>query len=90
MLLFFSVSLFAQNKNGVVSGVVTDKESGEPLQNATLQLYSLPDSVFKAGTASDSDGKFSLSASASKYYLRVSFVGYLPQEHAVTLQKGKS
>ena len=90
LLLFFSVSLFAQKSNSVVSGIVTDKESGEPLQNATLQLYSLPDSVFKAGTASDTEGKFSFSVSDSKYYLRVSFVGYLTLEKSVSLQKGKS
>ena len=90
LVLFLSAAIFAQKKNGTVTGTVVDKESGEPLQNATLQLYSLPDSVFKVGVASDYDGKFSLSASAAEYYLKVSFVGYIADERNVKVAKGKS
>lgn len=90
LVLFLSAAIFAQKKNGTVTGTVVDKESGEPLQNATLQLYSLPDSVFKVGVASDYDGKFSLSASAAEYYLKVSFVGYIADERNVKIAKGKS
>lgn len=89
-MLFCSACLFAQKKSGTLFGVIVDKESGEPLQNATLQLYSLPDSVFKVGVASDYDGKFSLTASAAKYYMKVSFVGYLAHTVNVEVVKGKS
>ena len=78
-LLLCSLAALGQKKGSTITGMVVDKENGEPLQNATLQLYSLPDSVFKVGAASDYDGKFSLSASAADYYLRVSFVGYVAQ-----------
>lgn len=90
LMLFFSMAVCAQKKNGTVTGTVVDKESGEPLQNATLQLYSLPDSVFKVGVASDYDGKFSLTASAAEYYLKVSFVGYIADERNVKIAKGKN
>ena len=89
LMLTCAAALFAQ-KNGTITGAVIDKESSEPLQNATLQLYSLPDSVFKVGTASDYDGKFSLSASAAEYYLKVSFVGYVVNERNIKVLKGKN
>lgn len=89
LMLTCAAALFAQ-KNGTITGTVIDKESSEPLQNATLQLYSLPDSVFKVGTASDYDGKFSLSASAAEYYLKVSFVGYVVNERNIKVLKGKN
>lgn len=89
LMLTCAAALFAQ-KNGTITGTVIDKESSEPLQNATLQLYSLPDSVFKVGTASDYDGKFSLSASAAEYYLKVSFVGYVVNERNIKVIKGKN
>lgn len=88
--LFFSLFLFGQTKQGVLNGFVIDKESREPLQNAILQLYSLNDTVFKAGTASDADGKFSVAASPADYLLRVSYVGYNTHEAKVTVKKGKA
>ena len=88
-MLFCTIPLLAQ-KSSTITGIIVDKESGEPLQNATLQLYSLPDSVFKVGAASDYDGKFSLSASTADYYLRVSFVGYVAQNSNLKVAKGKN
>ena len=88
--LFFSLFLFGQTKQGYLNGFVIDKESREPLQNAILQLYSLNDTVFKAGTASDADGKFSVAASPADYLLRVSYVGYNTHEAKVTVKKGKA
>ena len=89
LMLFCSMVVFGQKKGGTISGVVVDKESGEPLQNATLQLYSLPDSLFKAGVASDDEGKFTLSAPAAEYYLRTSFVGYITDSRNVKVVKNK-
>ena len=90
ILLFCSLFAFAQTKQGYVNGLVVDKSSNEPLQNAILQLYSLNDTVFKAGTASDGEGKFSIAASPADYLLRLSFVGYLSQEIKVKIVSGKT
>lgn len=90
ILLFCSLFAFAQTKQGYVNGLVVDKSSNEPLQNAILQLYSLNDTVFKAGTASDGEGKFSIAASPADYLLRLSFVGYLSQEIKVKIESGKT
>lgn len=88
-LIFCSIFAFGQTKQGQLSGMVVDKKSNEPLQNAILQLYSINDTVFKVGVASDSEGKFSLSASPASYLMRVSYVGYTTRELNVTIDNGK-
>ena len=88
MMVFCSLAITAQNKNGTLSGVVVE-DSNKPLQSAMLQLFTLPDTVFKAGVASDEEGKFSITAPADKYLLRISFVGCVSQQKNVTISKGK-
>lgn len=89
MAFFCPLLMLAQVKNGTLNGIVVEEGTGKPLQSALLQLFELPDTVFKAGVASDSEGKFSIKAPASKYMLRVSFVGYVTQEKKVAVEKGK-
>ena len=88
-MLLCSLAITAQNKNGTLSGVV-ECDDKTVLQSATVQLFALPDTVFKAGAASDNDGKFTISAPAAKYLLRVSFVGCVTQEKNVVVHKGKN
>ncbi len=90
IILLFTLSLSAQNRNGTLSGVVVEGNDDKPLQSAMLQLFTLPDSVFKAGVASDSEGKFFITAPPAKYLLRVSFVGCVTQERNVAIAKGKN
>ena len=85
-----ALSLCAQTKNGTLSGVVVEGSDERPLQSAMLQLFTMPDSVFKAGVASDTDGKFLISAPPAKYLLRISFVGCVTQERNVVIAKGKN
>ena len=84
-----SAAVVAQTNNGTISGSVLDAASNEPLQNATLQLFSLPDSTFKAGVASDSEGRFSIAAPPAGYFLRISYLGYITQEKALTVKAGE-
>ena len=89
-MLFSTLALAAQKKDGTLSGVVVEGNDEKPLQSAMLQLFTLPDTVFKAGAASDIEGKFSISAPADKYLLRISFVGCVSQQRNVTISKGKN
>ena len=89
LLLLFSAVVFAQKNEGTLSGEIYLKESGEPLVAASVQVYSLPDSVFKTGAASDVDGKVSLKTKAGKYFVRISYVGCKTIEKDVTIEKGK-
>lgn len=80
----------SRKKMGTLKGVVYSKSENSPLLNATLQLYALPDTVYKTGVSSDSEGKFSLQAEAGTYLLRLSYVGFLPQDRNVTITAKKS
>lgn len=90
MAFFCSLALSAQNKNGTLSGQVIDGSDERPLQAATLQLFTLPDTVFKVGVASDLEGKFNITAPVGKYLMRVSFIGCVSQQQNVSVSKGKN
>ena len=87
LLMLMAVSATAQ-KQGVVTGKVVDATSQEGMIAASEQLYSLPDSVFKVGVASDTKGNFTLKAAPAIYFVRVSYLGYVTKEFDVKLSKG--
>ncbi len=89
IMLISAIAVTAQNKNGTLSGIVVEGSEDRPLQSAMLQLFTLPDTVFKAGVASDTDGKFRITAPADKYLLRISFVGCVSQQRNVVIEKRK-
>lgn len=76
ILLLITCSVFSQNKHLTVSGRVIEKDTKEPVVQANLQLFRLPDSTYVGGTASNLKGYFSFSRiTAGKYVLKVSYVG---------------
>lgn len=87
LLLLVSFTAVAQNKQGTVTGKVVDVTSEEGLIAASVQLYSLPDSVFKVGVATDLKGAFTLKATAGNYFVRVSYLGYVTKEMNVKIEK---
>ena len=68
-------------KNFSIKGVVTDK-NGEPIVGATVL-----EQQTKNGVATDLDGRFSIRVSNEKAILRISYIGFKPQEVGVN---GKS
>ena len=89
LMLLFSTIAFAQKKEGTLSAEIYNNETGEPLIAATVQLYSLPDSVYKTGIGSDLDGKVNLKVKAGKYLVRISHIGCKTIEKDVTIESGK-
>ena len=87
LLLLVSFTAVAQNKQGTVTGKVVDVTSEEGMIAASVQLYSLPDTVFKIGVATDLKGAFTLKATAGNYLVRVSYLGYVTKEMKVKLEK---
>ena len=79
-LLFGAVAALAQSYT--ISGSVVDKETGETLIGATVL-----DSRSKKGTVTDINGRFSLTLRADSVNLRVSYVGYAPEETNLQLEK---
>ncbi len=70
LLVFCNLTLVAQN--AVVTGKITDGESGEPLRGATVQVVEA-----KKGGYSDTKGVYRIkNVPPGKYTLKFSFVGY--------------
>ena len=83
-----SAVAMAQKKDVVVSGLVQDKKSAEPVMQATVQLLTVKDSSFVAGNVTDLEGKFALPGVAEgNYLLKVSYTGYTPQWKSLSLKK---
>lgn len=73
LLAWITFSISAQT----ISGKIID-EQNQPVEFATVALYSLPDSTLTTGTVTNAEGSFMLKASdkLQKGYLKISHVGY--------------
>ena len=89
LLVFCSSMAFSQSENGTLVAEIVDKATGEPVPTANMQLFQLPDTVFKVGTVSDFDGRINAKAQPGKYLMRISFVGYVTLNRDVVIEKGK-
>lgn len=60
-----------------ISGIVIDRESGEPIEYASIALYQLPDSSLLTGVVTDLNGAFEIVHNhRTKVYLTAQFMGY--------------
>ena len=74
-----------------ISGHLTDRDSKEPMAQATVQLFWAKDSSFVGGTISNERGNFSLEAPSNGIYrLRISSLGYQTMEREVALRRGEN
>jgi iron complex outermembrane recepter protein len=74
MLLFFSTSIKASPTllNGKISGIITDKKTGQPIPGATVAIPDL-----KTGTSAGVNGSYTLkNLPRGKYLVEVSAIGY--------------
>ena len=70
--LLFSVAILAQTK---ITGVVTDKETGDPLPQVTIQEKGTSN-----GTTTDFDGNYTITVKNSSSTLIFNYLGYKRQE----------
>lgn len=76
ILLSTGIAL-AQKRVIAVSGRVIEEDTKDPIEMATIQLLTLPDSTQTAGIVTQQSGQFMLpKVKSGKYLLKVSFVGY--------------
>jgi outer membrane cobalamin receptor len=68
---------------GIISGLVRDAVSGEPLIAANVSVDR------QSGTSTDLDGKFFLRLDDGKHLLEFSYVGYVDQQKEITLEEGE-
>ena len=93
-LLFFLLGITtiyvqaqSQRNNPVISGNLTDLDSKEPLDQATIQLFWVSDSSFAGGTISNEKGNFSVEApSNGTFRLKITSVGYQAWEREVSVR----
>ena len=82
LLLFISTTIAwsqanpSSNKTITVSGKVLDKDTGEPLEYATLVLQSVENPTQVTGGITDEKGLFSVEAKAGKYNLSIEYISY--------------
>ena len=79
LTILFPVLLFGQKY--MIRGIVTDANSGETLIGATIMFGE------GKGVVTDMDGRYFIKVEKGTYHLKVSYVGYLPQELDVTVQQ---
>ena len=90
LLLLMSLTVLmpaiAQTRNITVKGKVVEKDTGDPVVQATIQLLTLPDSTYVNGAATLGDGSFELpKAAAGNYVMKISFIGYKTINEQLTL-----
>jgi len=82
-LLALLLPVIAVSQKVMIRGVVTDASSGETLIGATI-LYDN-----NKGVITDMDGRYYLNVEPGTYHIKVSYVGYLPQEIDITVAKAE-
>ncbi|MCI1780205.1 MAG: carboxypeptidase-like regulatory domain-containing protein, partial [Bacteroidales bacterium] len=69
--IFPFFTAFAQNKLSYISGMVYDKDSGDPLQDAIVLIRGM-----KEEYGTDKDGKFKIRLYPGNHRFVISFIGY--------------
>lgn len=71
-----SMAILAQSKFNV-NGSIIEKGTNEAIMSATIQLLTLPDSTFSAGTTTDVQGAFNFkNVQKGKYTVKISYIGF--------------
>ena len=90
MIVLSIVNMSAQNTFNV-SGNIIEKETGEAIISATIQLLALPDSSFIEGTVTGTQGDFTFkSIKKGKYAVKISYIGFITKYVDVDLNTQKS
>ncbi len=87
--LFFT-DVFAQvnpekriisRKNGLIKGIILDRETDYPLEYASVSLFRTEDSTLVTGILTDKNGEFILkNLRPEVYFLKIDFIGYRMKE----------
>ncbi|MBC7949389.1 MAG: TonB-dependent receptor [Chitinophagaceae bacterium] len=73
-LILFYMQAIAQTS---ITGTVADGSAKRPVEFATVQLLSLPDSLLVKGTVTDKRGRYTIDeVQGGSYLVRCSFIGY--------------
>lgn len=93
--ILLSSSVFGQQSGSfptaiLVTGLVTEESSGNPLEFTTVSLFSLRDSSLVSGGLTDEKGVFTIDARPGKFYAVVEFLSYSPKRiNNITIEAGQ-
>ena len=77
VFIFVNVSLFSQQSNRLISGIVVDKVLQQPVQFVNVLLLTDKDSAIVKATVTDKKGKFILTGIIpATYRIRYTYTGY--------------
>ena len=83
---FTSLSLYAQDTFGFFSGLIKDKDTGEPLIGANIRLHKNP----AVGAVSDLNGRFKIKLAPAAYTFLISYTGMETDTIQVHIVNGKT
>jgi outer membrane cobalamin receptor len=69
---------FTDDDNGSISGKVMDSSNSEPVEFATVSVYTA-DSALVTGNITSVDGSFNIQVPDGQYYIKVQFISYQNQ-----------
>ena len=90
LTVFNKGPVFAQSGSSIITGIVMERTSKQPIEFATVQLLHTGDSALIKSTITDRKGKFILDKiTTGNYFLSCSFIGYEKTVMAVTVNQQK-
>ena len=90
MMLLLLVTMVSYAQDRLVSGAITDRDTKEPVEQATIQLLKM-DSTYVTGAISNEQGLFHVTAPVNgKYLLKITSVGYKPTIKRIVIADDKN
>lgn len=85
VLLCIAAVSFSYGQSGTITGVITDRTSGETLPGANVVIDGTT-----TGTTADMNGRYRLEVPAGQVKLVASFIGFDPQPATITVNAGQT
>ncbi|SEK48733.1 Outer membrane receptor for ferrienterochelin and colicins [Aquimarina amphilecti] len=76
ILLFFTATIWAQNKETLISGTLVEAETGQPIPYATIVLNDTNSKATISGAITNDNGTFEINTTADNFYIEISFIGF--------------
>ncbi|MDZ7755384.1 TonB-dependent receptor [Rhodohalobacter sp.] len=90
LILLFTSTNVVFSQNSVIRGVVTDRQSGQTLDRATISVQPLPDGELK-GTTTDQNGFYQIgNLDAGEYLFQVRYVGFETYSDTISVSRGSN
>src|SRR5690606_28391542 len=78
-LTFISIPSFSQSGSVKITGKITDKSTGQPLEFATIALIKSGTTEIVTGSITNFDGEYAIDVPAGTYDIRYEYISYETQ-----------